>query len=137
MNTLYPSTSIHKSDAQINGFVQKKRNSMADTGHVLDTPWTHWVQVMHIHMSVTWVSIGSGNGVTPGRCQAITWTNADLFLNKTLRIKIGEMWMKMSQFSVKQKFIIGMGSILFQDSKVLLHKPTQVKMQAMGNTSTV
>ena len=28
--------------------------------------------------SMNWISIGSGNGLSPLRCQAITWTNAGL-----------------------------------------------------------
>ena len=31
------------------------------------------------YMSVNWVSIASSDGLLPGRCHAITWTNAGLF----------------------------------------------------------
>ena len=33
-----------------------------------------------IYASVNWVSIDSGNGLSPVYCQAITWTNADFLL---------------------------------------------------------
>ena len=38
--------------------------------------WNHRGRVTHIYTSVNWVSISSGNGLSPVRCQAITWTNA-------------------------------------------------------------
>ena len=31
-----------------------------------------------------WVNIGSGNGMAPNRCQAITWTNADTLIMGSL-----------------------------------------------------
>ena len=31
----------------------------------------------HIYAPVNWVSIGSGNGLSPVRCQAIAWTHTD------------------------------------------------------------
>ena len=34
----------------------------------------------HIYASVIWVSIGSDNGLSPDRCQAIIWTNAGILL---------------------------------------------------------
>ena len=40
---------------------------------------THLHLVPHI-CTVNWVSIGSDNGLSPGRCQAIIWTNAGLLL---------------------------------------------------------
>ena len=33
-----------------------------------------------MYASMNWVIIGSGNGLSPDRRQAITWTNADLFI---------------------------------------------------------
>ena len=39
---------------------------------------THLPLVLHIYASVNWVSVGSGNGLSPIRRQAITWTNTGL-----------------------------------------------------------
>ena len=39
---------------------------------------THLPLVPHIYASVNWVSIVSGNGLSPVRCEAITWNNAAL-----------------------------------------------------------
>ena len=44
------------------------------------------------------VSIGSGNGLAPIRCQAITWTNADIFGNRPFMKKI------LSNYSESQVF---------------------------------
>ena len=40
---------------------------------------THWDQVMHMCVSRLTI-IGSDNDLSPGRCQAITWTNAGILL---------------------------------------------------------
>ena len=38
---------------------------------------TH-LPLVPIYVSVNWVRIGSDNGLSPGRCQAISWTCADI-----------------------------------------------------------
>ena len=43
------------------------------------TELTHWGRVMHICISMLTIT-GSDNGLSPGRCQAIIWTNAGIFL---------------------------------------------------------
>ena len=40
---------------------------------------THWGQVTHIYVSKLTI-IGSDNGLSPGRRQAIIWTNAEILL---------------------------------------------------------
>ena len=40
---------------------------------------THWDRVAHICVSNLTI-IGSDNGLSPGRCQAIIWTNAGILL---------------------------------------------------------
>ena len=44
-----------------------------------DIDLTHWGRVTHICISKLTV-IGSDNGLSPGRCQAIIWTNAVILL---------------------------------------------------------
>ena len=58
-----------------------------DDGIVL----TFWGLVMHICASVNWISIGSGNGLAPSWCQAITWTSADLFSIGSFQIYYNEI----------------------------------------------
>ena len=50
------------------------------------------------YASVNWVSIGSDNGLSPGRRQAIAWTNAGLLLNGPLGINFSEIWIKIQNF---------------------------------------
>ena len=39
------------------------------------------IEAWGFYASVDWVIIGSGNGLSPVRCQAITWTNDELLSN--------------------------------------------------------
>ena len=48
----------------------------------------------NIYVSVNWVSIGSGNGLSPVRRQAITWTNGDLLSIGPLGINFSEIQIK-------------------------------------------
>ena len=50
------------------------------------------------------IIIGSGYGLSPVRCQAITWTNAELFKwNGRLRTKLSEIWIKLPRVSLKKR----------------------------------
>ena len=55
-------------------------------------PLTHWGRVTHICVSKQ-TSIGSDNGLSPGRRQAIIWTNAGILL-------IGPMWTNFSEILI-------------------------------------
>ena len=55
-----------------------------------------------IYVSVNWVSIGAGNGLSPIRCQAISWTNARLLSIGPLAClgtNFGEILIKIQNFS--------------------------------------
>ena len=54
---------------------------------------THWGRVTHISISNLTI-IGSDNGLSPGRCQAITWTNTDL-------LSIGPLWTNVSEIQIE------------------------------------
>ena len=43
--------------------------------------------------------IGSDNGLSPCRCQAIIWTNAGILLIRTLGTNFSEIWSKFHKFS--------------------------------------
>ena len=51
---------------------------------------TH-LPLCHIYASVKWVSIGSDNGLSPVRRQAIFWTNAGILLIGPLGINLSEV----------------------------------------------
>ena len=62
---------------------------------------THWGRVTHICVSKLTI-IGSDNGLSPGRCQAIIWTNAGLLLIGPLGINISEILIEILTFSFKK-----------------------------------
>ena len=55
-------------------------NSLADCGFVMyQRELTHWGRMLHIYVSKLTI-IGSDDGLSPGRHQAIIWTNAGILL---------------------------------------------------------
>ena len=59
---------------------------------------THWGRVTHICVNKL-TTIGSDNGLSPGRRQAIIWTNAGILLIGPLGTNIGEILIKIWTFS--------------------------------------
>ena len=49
--------------------------------------------------SMKWVNLGSGNGLSPNRRQAITWTNADLLSTGPFGTNDSVIWIEMQSFS--------------------------------------
>ena len=68
------------------------------TYHIL---LTHWGRVMHICVSEL-TNIGSDNFLSPGRCQAIIWTNAGILLIGPLGTKFNEILIEIHTFSFKK-----------------------------------
>ena len=64
-------------------------------------PLTHWGQVTHICVSKL-TTIGSDNGLSPGRCQAIIWINARILFIQTLGTNCSEILGKIHSFSFKK-----------------------------------
>ena len=62
---------------------------------------THWGQVTHIYVSKT-IIIGSDNGLSPGRHQAIFWTNAGILLIRPQRINFNKILIKIHIISFKK-----------------------------------
>ena len=62
---------------------------------------THWGQVTHICVSKL-IIIGSDNGLSPGRRQAIIWTNAGILLIWPLRTNFSEILIAIETFSFKK-----------------------------------
>ena len=65
------------------------------------TELTHWGLVMHICNSKLTI-IGSDNGLSPGQCQAIIWTNAGILLIGPLGTNLNEILIKIYEFSLKK-----------------------------------
>ena len=62
---------------------------------------THWGRVTHICVSELTI-IGSDNGLSPGRHQAIIWTNAGIVLIRTPGTNFSEILGKTHSFSFKK-----------------------------------
>ena len=62
---------------------------------------THWGRVMHICVGKLTI-IGSDNGLSPGRHQAIIWTNARLLLIGPLGTNFSEILIAIETFSFKK-----------------------------------
>ena len=62
---------------------------------------THWGRVTHVWVSNLTI-IGSDNGLSPGRRQAIIWPNAWILLIRTLGTNFSEILSKIHTFSFKK-----------------------------------
>ena len=67
----------------------------------LDCDLTHWGRVMHKCVSKLTI-IGSDNGLSPGRRQAIIWTNAGILLIGPLGTNFSEILIEIYTFSLKK-----------------------------------
>ena len=65
---------------------------------------THWGRVTHICVSNLTIT-GSDNSLSPGRRQAIIWTNAEILLIGPLGTDFSEMWIAIEAFSFKNKHL--------------------------------
>ena len=65
------------------------------------TPLTHWGRVTHICVGNLTI-IGSDNGLSPGRRQAVTWTNVGILLIGPIGTNFSEMLIEINAFSFKK-----------------------------------
>ena len=65
---------------------------------------THWGRVTHICVSKLTI-IGPDNGLSPGRYQAIIWTNAGILLIGPLGTNFSEILIKIYTFSFKKMLL--------------------------------
>ena len=63
--------------------------------------FSHWGRVTHICVNKLTI-IGSDNGLSPSRRQAIIWTNAGILLIGTLRTNFREILIESRPFSLKE-----------------------------------
>ena len=64
---------------------------------------THWGRVTNMYVSKLTI-IDSDNGLSPGRRQAIIWTNAGILLTGSLTTNFSEILIKIYTFSSKNIF---------------------------------
>ena len=68
---------------------------------VTESILTHWGRVMHIWVCKLTI-ISSDNGLSPGRRQAIIWTNDGILLNEPLGTNFSENLIEIHTFSLKK-----------------------------------
>ena len=85
--------------AWINNYIQL---TLWDTESFM--PLTHWGRVTHICVGKL-IIIGSDDGLSPDRRQAIIWTNAELLSAGPLRTYFSENLIEMQQFSLKKMHV--------------------------------
>ena len=96
-------------------------------GHYLSQCWltgvdlslTHWGLVTHLCISKLTIT-GLDNGLSPGRRQAIIWTNAGILLFRPLETKFSEILIEIRTFSFK-KMHLKMSSAKWQPFCLSLH----------------
>ena len=85
---------------------------------------THWGRMMHICFSKL-TTIGSDNSLSPGRRQAIIWTNDGILLIRTLGTNFSEIISKIHPFSFK-KMHLKMSSAKWRLSRLGLNELREV-----------
>ena len=98
---------------------------------------THWGRVTHICVSNLTI-IGSDNGLSPGRRQAITWSNVAILLIGPLGTNFSEILIEIHTFSLKKihlkmspgkwrPFCLGLNVFIFENRKTwVLQKHAKV-----------
>ena len=79
----------------------KKRPTSTEAEEIIDNWLTHWGRVTHICVSNLTI-IGSDNGLSPGRRQAIIWTNVGILLIGPPGTNFSEMLIEIHTFSFKK-----------------------------------
>ena len=77
---------------------------LSNNGTILQTTLclTHWGQVTYIRVGKLTI-IGSDNSLSPGRCQAILWTNAGILLIGPLGTNFNEIfWSEFKHINLKK-----------------------------------
>ena len=89
---------IHSSE---NGISHSRMPCRCMLSALYQAPLTHWGRVTHICVGNLTI-IGSGNGLSPDRRQAITWTNVGILLIGPLGTNFSEMLIEIHTFSFKK-----------------------------------
>ena len=96
------------------------------------TGLTHWGPVTHIYIG-NLIIIDSDNGLLPGRCQAIIWTNAGILLIGPLGTNCSEIWIEILTFSFKK---INVFESVVCEIAAILSQPQCVKTECSLNILT-
>ena len=95
-------------DSCIVSFLHIITHKLTHVGWIYDNHayLTHWGRVTHICVGNLTIT-GSNNGLSPGRRQAIIWTNAGIFLIRPLGTNSSEILIEILTFSFKKMRLKG------------------------------
>ena len=97
----------------LTGSPSDNENALCDIHNLsMKTRLTHWGRVTHICV-VKLTIIGSDNGLSPGRRQAIMWTNDGILLIGPLGTNFSEILIGIQTFSFK-KMLLKMSSAIWR-----------------------
>ena len=107
---------------------------------------THWGQVTHICVGKLTIS-GSDNGLSPGRRQAIIWTNAGILLIWHSGTNFSEIWIEIYTFSFKKMHLkmssgkwrplcFGLNVLMRKKWRLSLGEWSKIQIQNTPNNST-
>ena len=94
----------HGAHCDVNVMLRAGFSCFWDNVQVHTNALTHWGRVTHICVSKLTI-IGSDNGLSPGRHQAIIWTNAGILLMGPLGTNFSEILIEIETFSFKNKYL--------------------------------
>ena len=108
---------------------------------------THWGRVTHICVSKLTI-ISSDKGLSPGRRQAIIWTNAGILLIRTIRTNFSKILIEIQTFSLKkmrlkmssmkrQPFCLGLNVLTWYRSAVSMSRYTLIRRLYHTNISYI
>ena len=111
--------------------VQKWLGTQQAPSHYINS-LTHWGHVTHICVGKLTI-LGSDNGLSPGRRQAIIWTNAGILLIGPLGTNFSEILIEIKTFSFK-KMRLKMSSAKWRPFCLGLNVLMQEKHNSIANT---
>ena len=96
-----PNPTISHSSINLTKSFYAKLNTLRPWDKMAALSLTHWGRVTHICVSKLTI-IGSDNGLSPGRRQAIIWTNVGILLIGPLGANFSEILIEILTFSFKK-----------------------------------
>ena len=118
--------------------LRSPKNLLLNCKYFVRSALTHWGRVTHICITKLTI-IGSDNGLSPGRHQAIIWTNAGILLIWPLGTNFSEILFAIYKFSFK-KMHLKMSSGKWQPSCLglnVLKKPVTYAFNSVADSPWV
>ena len=121
-------------------FMLSLRNRMFWKDYVMST---HWGRVTHICVGKTTI-IGSDNGLSPGRRQAIIWTNAGILLTGPLGTNFSGILIEILTFSFTKMrlkvssakwrpFCFGLDVLIWSSSRIMTTETEHIQDKLYRN----